>query len=170
MGHTLWVGYSEEKAAAKLRAAELAIHDQLWYAHLLYMVAVANPEISAIGYERDIRDNPGLYTHIEFVMNHPPLDEREPGTLYLAPEKYEVTQKRLDRLNTLIANDPSLAAGENLGNPLTFEDAVNDYEGIKTVFNRMNAAQLFYFYYTSAEPPLVPGTSGGSVALQPEEG
>ncbi|MDR2105892.1 MAG: hypothetical protein LBP24_00595 [Coriobacteriales bacterium] len=155
LGHSLWTEYSEDKAVAELKAGKLAIHDQLWYATLLHMEAAANPDVDATSYKVNIKENPGLYTHVEFVMEHPPFEERTPGTLYFAPSQKGSTKKCLDRLNEVIANDPDIVSGEALKHPLTFEDVVGNYEDVKAVFNHMSAEQLLYFYGILEDLPVV---------------
>ncbi|MDR2105888.1 MAG: hypothetical protein LBP24_00575 [Coriobacteriales bacterium] len=168
--YSLWVGYSQNKAVAELRAGELAIHDKLWYARLLHMRAAANPDVDATSYKVSIESNPGLYTHAEFVMDHPPLEERAPGTLYFAPDKEGMTQKYLDRLNALIASDPGIVSDKDFEYPLVLEDVVDDYEAVKAVFNRMSAAQILYFNGILDELPSVSEAADAFASPQLGEG
>jgi hypothetical protein len=167
---SLWVGYSQDKATRELRETERDIHDQLWYARLLHMQAAVGSDIDVAAYSIDIWDNPGAYTCVEFVMEYPPLDKREPGVLYFAPNYEGDIHKLVYRLNELIASDPSLAAGEGLEYPLTLEDVVGNYERVQAVFNRMSAEQLAYFYGTLGELSSASGTPEAPAAPQSEEG
>jgi hypothetical protein len=161
--------YLEDRAVAELRAEELAIHDQLWYAGTLHMQAVIGSDVDIAAHSVDTRENPGTYKRVEFVMEYPPLEAREPGVLYFAPNYEGDIHKLVYRLNELIASDPSLTAGEGLEYPLTLEDVVGNYESVKAVFNHMSAAQLFYFDGILKELPPASGTDEASASSKPEE-
>jgi hypothetical protein len=133
------------------------------------MDAAASSGAKFTSYKVDIRDKPGLYTRVEFVMEHPPLEERRPGTLYFAPDKEGLTRRELNRLNELIASDSGIVLPEGLRYPLTLEDVVGNYEGVKAVFNHMSAEQLLYFYGILDELPPVSGTEKTTASPQSEK-
>ncbi|MDR2105894.1 MAG: hypothetical protein LBP24_00605 [Coriobacteriales bacterium] len=170
LGYLLLAGYSEDKAAAELRAGELAIRGQLWYADLLHMDVGANPDVDATIHSVNFKGNLGMYTRVEFVMELPSLERRAPGVLYFAPDEAGRTQKDLGLLNDIIENDPSIALGKGLEYPLTLPDVIGNYDGVKAVFDHMNVAQLSYFKGVLKELPTTPVAPETLASQQPKEG
>ncbi|MDR2106472.1 MAG: hypothetical protein LBP24_03595 [Coriobacteriales bacterium] len=132
------------------------LKDRLWYGTTFDLEAVAEPAISSstFGYEQDVYYHSDIYTQIEFVMEHPSIEEREQGVVYLAPTQEEKTKAAINRLNEIIASDDTIVLDKGLEYPLALEDIISKYDAVMAIIHQMSTAQRGYFEgYEKAPPP-----------------
>ncbi|MDR2105889.1 MAG: hypothetical protein LBP24_00580 [Coriobacteriales bacterium] len=134
IGAVVWNNQQTEEIRSAKLDAWLFWSPEGMYADSFRLVAVARPEVECVQPIDGISmNNLDIYTRVEYSMEFPPFEEREWGTIYFVPDPSGDTQKVLDRLNKVIAENDEIVLEEPLIYPITVKDVIYNHEAVKAL-------------------------------------
>ncbi|MDR2105893.1 MAG: hypothetical protein LBP24_00600 [Coriobacteriales bacterium] len=147
IGTAVWNDWQEAEAErAEWGAWDFWLTEGV-YAERFGLVVVARPEVEGVWSTIDLNaDVVDTYKRAEYTMEFPPFEEREWGTIYFVPDPSGNTQKSLDRLNKVIAENDEIVLDEPLSYPITIEHVIYSDEAVKALLVQVASKTGFVLF------------------------